>query len=254
VSRASGARSARSSHGEERAATNSARDDRDAERDERHGPKDDGEEQEYHREEQVRVRHLLRGLTISGGCATKRSQREERLSEEAMSKGSLVLILGVVVIATGAVVLHARGPSGDRVQEDKSVGGDRIREMVIVPQEDRFTPFAVTVNVGEAVRWVNQDTDDHTVVSDDAFNTAGHGGTNQLLPGTDSNGGVPGTFELRFLRPGTFVYYCRFHAHLDAENQPTAPGPEGGIQDANGNFGTPMMGVVTVLPGSESED
>jgi hypothetical protein len=26
------------------------------------------------------------------------------------------------------------------------------------------------------------------------------------------------------------------------------PGPDGGIEDANGNFGTPMSGVITVLP------
>jgi hypothetical protein len=34
---------------------------------------------------------------------------------------------------------------------------------------------------------------------------------------------------------------------LDAHHQPIAPGPDGGIQDANGNFGTPMNGVITVL-------
>jgi plastocyanin len=66
------------------------------------------------------------------------------------------------------------------------------------------------------MEWINRDTDDHTVVSDDAFDTADHRGTNHLLPGTDSNGGQPGRFVLRFDRPGTFVYYCRFHAHLDA--------------------------------------
>ena len=111
---------------------------------------------------------------------------------------------------------------------------------VVVPQEDRFTPFAVTIRAGDSVRWVNNDADDHTVVSDDAFNTAGHRGTNQLLASGRA-------IVLRFNHPGTFVYYCRFHAHLDGANQPVAPGPEGGIQDAKGNFGTPMSGVVTVL-------
>ena len=53
---------------------------------------------------------------------------------------------------------------------------------------------------------------------------------------------------LRFRHPGTFVYYCRLHAKLDEFNQPVAPGPDGGIQDASGNFGTPMSGVITVLP------
>jgi plastocyanin len=119
---------------------------------------------------------------------------------------------------------------------------------VIVPEEDRFTPFAQTIHVGDTVKWINMDTDDHTVVSDNFMTTAGHQGLNVLLPGTDNNGGKPGTLTLRFRFPGTFVYYCRFHAHLDAAHQPAAPGPKGGIQDASGNYGTPMMGVITVLP------
>jgi plastocyanin len=112
---------------------------------------------------------------------------------------------------------------------------------IIVPPEDRFTPFAITIRVGQTVEWINNDTDDHTVVSDDAFNTAGHRGVNVVLP---ANGG---TFRLTFKHPGVFPFYCRFHAMLDAQNQPKAPGPDGGIQDANGNFGTPMSGVITVL-------
>jgi plastocyanin len=122
---------------------------------------------------------------------------------------------------------------------------------VTIPHEDRFTPFAMTIHAGQTVDWVNTDTDDHTVVSDDAFNTAGHRGVDHLLPGTDSNGGRSGIYFLRFTQPGTFVYYCRFHATLDSANQPMAPGPDGGIQDANGNFGTPMMGVITVLPAGD---
>ena len=129
---------------------------------------------------------------------------------------------------------HAKQPAGDCAQQ------------VVVPGEDRFTPFALTIHAGDCVEWVNNDTDDHTVVSDDPFNTAGNAGVNHLLPGTDSNNGQPGTFTLTFDHAGTFVYYCRFHSHLDGDNQPVAPGPDGGIQDSNGNFGTPMMGIVTV--------
>jgi plastocyanin len=119
---------------------------------------------------------------------------------------------------------------------------------VIVPEEDRFTPFSQTIRAGEAVRWINMDTDDHTVVSDDSMNTAGPHKINLLLKGTDSNNGKPGQLQLSFPRPGVFVYYCRFHAHLDADHQPVAPGPDGGIQSSDGNFGTPMMGIITVLP------
>jgi len=112
---------------------------------------------------------------------------------------------------------------------------------IIVPDEDRFIPFAITVRVGQPVIWINNDADDHTVVSDDAFNTAGHRGTNVLLK---ANGGM---FRLAFRHPGVFPFYCRFHATLDGHNQPKAPGPDGGIQDPNGNFGTPMNGVITVV-------
>ena len=112
---------------------------------------------------------------------------------------------------------------------------------IIVPDEDRFTPFAITVRVGQTVQWVNNDIDDHTVVSIDAFNTAGHRGAKALLK---ANGG---TLNLTFHHPGTFPFYCEFHAMLDADNQPVAPGPEGGIQDPNGNFGTPMSGIITVV-------
>jgi len=112
---------------------------------------------------------------------------------------------------------------------------------IIVPDEDRFTPFAITVRVGQPVVWINNDTDDHTVVSDDAFNTAGHRGVNVTLK---ANGGK---FVLVFKHPGVFPFYCRFHSMLDADNQPKAPGPDGGIQDSNGNYGPPMNGVITVL-------
>jgi plastocyanin len=112
---------------------------------------------------------------------------------------------------------------------------------ITVPPEDRLTPFAITVNVGQTVMWTNNGADDHTVVSNDAFNTAGHRGTNVVLP---ANGG---TFSLVFHHPGVFPFYCRFHSVLDAHHQPKAPGPEGGIQDSNGNYGTPMNGVITVV-------
>jgi plastocyanin len=125
-------------------------------------------------------------------------------------------------------------------QKADTDGGAPARQ-IIVPDEDRFVPFAITVRVGQPVIWINNDTDDHTVVSDDAFNTAGHRGTNVLLK---ANGG---TFRLAFRHPGVFPFYCRFHAMLDAHNQPKAPGPDGGIQDPNGNYGTPMNGVITVV-------
>jgi plastocyanin len=139
-----------------------------------------------------------------------------------------VLLIALVLIPAGVV-----GASTRRAGDPRSI------RKVQIPEADRFAPFALTIHVGDAVKWTNGDEDDHTVVSDDAFNTAGHKGTDHLIE-------VGGTFVLHFDHPGVFVYYCRFHAHLDAFNQPVAPGPDGGIEE-NGNFGTPMSGVITVI-------
>lgn len=151
--------------------------------------------------------------------------------------GALLVLFAVGVIVLGST---SRVRAGDDHHKPGAV-------QVMVPGEDRFTPFSVTIRVGQWVTWVNNDTDDHTIVSNDAFNTAGHRGVNVLLPG---NGG---TYSLQFRHAGVFPYYCRFHSMLDSSNQPIAPGPDGGIQSADGDFGTPMNGVVTVV-GRNDED
>lgn len=155
------------------------------------------------------------------------------LTRGKVAVAASALVIAMLAIATPIAAAHSASPA--------SPGAT-----VTVPLEDRFTPFSVTIHAGQSVRWVNTDADDHTIVSDDAFNTTDHRGLDKLLVGTDTTGGDPGIGKLVFNTPGTFVYYCRFHAHLDANNQPVAPGTDGGIQDANGNFGTPMTGVVTV--------
>jgi plastocyanin len=156
-----------------------------------------------------------------------------------MSKRLLVKI--GLLLALVAVVALAAAPT---------MAADSRQHQVVIPTDDRFTPYGMTIHAGDTVTWVNNDTDDHTVVSDNTFDTIQRG-INHLIPGTDSNQGKPGTFTLHFDRPGTFVYYCRFHSHLDSFNQPVAPGPDGGIQDAKGNFGTPMTGVIVVLSGND---
>jgi plastocyanin len=162
-----------------------------------------------------------------------------------LSRRWLSRMVGISAAVTVALI----GVSGLKAER-----GPKVHSQVIIPGEDRFTPFALTIRSGDFVKWTNTDTDDHTVVSNDFFNTAGNQGVNIVIPGTDSNNGNPGTLVLHFDHPGTFVYYCRFHAHLDSDHQPAAPGPDGGIQDPNGNFGTPMNGIITVLPGGQGGD
>lgn len=158
-----------------------------------------------------------------------------------LHRSALIVTFGLALLMS----LAAAAPNPDAPDVQKA---QVPHDQVIVPGEDRFTPFAQTIHAGEAVRFINMDTDDHTVVSLDVFNTAGNRKLNVVLKGTDNNNGKPGTLLLHFNRPGTFVYYCRFHAHLDDSNQPVAPGPKQGIQDPDGNYGTPMMGIITVVP------
>jgi plastocyanin len=153
---------------------------------------------------------------------------------------------GIVLLI--ATVTSVTGIAAQRLAADTPEHHHGRVHLVTVPEADKFTPFALTIHTGDIVTWVNNDTDNHTIVSDNPFDTAGHTGIDHLLLGTDANNGQPGMFSLRFRHAGSFVYYCRFHAHLDADSQPVAPGPDGGIQDSHGNFGTPMSGVITVLP------
>jgi plastocyanin len=145
-----------------------------------------------------------------------------------------LIVLAALPVAAGLIAFGAIGAGAQ--------GGHGAVHQVRVPDSDRFIPFGLTIHAGDTVQWVNHDADAHTVVSDPPFDTAGHKHVDKVISATG------GKFALRFDHPGSFVYFCRFHAHLDHFNQPIAPGPRGGIQNAHGNFGTPMSGVVTVLP------
>lgn len=118
----------------------------------------------------------------------------------------------------------------------------RILRTVNIPERDQFVPFGVRIRAGDVVRWINNDEDPHTVTSVNQHSSPGFRGVDYELHGTDSQGHNPGVLYLRFNRPGTFIYHCRHHSKLDAVGQPIAPGPDGGIP------GTPMMGVITVMP------
>ena len=161
----------------------------------------------------------------------------------------LVLVLAVVAAAAVASRLAAEKTHGHH------------HKLVAIPSEDRFSPFAIQIRAGDTVDWVNNDTDDHTVVSNDAVNTAGPKSVDMIIPGTDNNGGKPGTFSITFHEAGMWNYFCRFHSTPNTEfHQPFAPGPDGGIQTTKVpslcsppgsdtcNFGTPMMGVIAILP------
>lgn len=64
-----------------------------------------------------------------------------------------------------------------------------------------FGPQAVTVKAGTTVRWTNQDSEAHTVVSD-----AGAFSSPVLQPRAG--------YSFTFTRPGTYSYHCSIHPFM----------------------------------------
>lgn len=64
-----------------------------------------------------------------------------------------------------------------------------------------FSPETVTVDVGDTVTFVNDADETHTVTTYDSSFDSG-----KLQH--------KGTFSFRFLRPGTYLYYCRIHPEM----------------------------------------
>ena len=67
-----------------------------------------------------------------------------------------------------------------------------------------FNPAALTVKVGDTVKWLNGDDTAHTVTFDDTS----LGGSGNLNTGN--------TFELAFSKAGSFTYHCKIHPSMKA--------------------------------------
>lgn len=72
---------------------------------------------------------------------------------------------------------------------------------------DYFKPYALSVNVGDTVQFVNSDTDTHTVVS-----TPDAPAAIELT----TEGGKSASFT--FSKPGIYHYYCTLHALMDSNS------------------------------------
>jgi len=85
-------------------------------------------------------------------------------------------------------------PAGD------TAGGQSADQVEIV--EFLYEPEAVTVAAGTEITWTNADAAPHTATADDSsFDT----GT------LDKGDSASATFD----EPGTYAYYCRFHAFMN---------------------------------------
>ena len=86
---------------------------------------------------------------------------------------------------------------------EEPAGGAAVATDTIDISDFKYNPEAVTVKAGTEVTWTNSDEAPHTATADDSsFDT----GTLDL----DDKGTA--TFD----EPGTYSYYCRFHAFMKA--------------------------------------
>ncbi len=67
----------------------------------------------------------------------------------------------------------------------------------------KYIPATVHVSAGTTVRWVNEDTAKHTVISDPS--------SGPLKSGEFGKGG---SYERTFDKPGSFDYYCKVHPFM----------------------------------------
>jgi plastocyanin len=104
------------------------------------------------------------------------------------ARSPLVLLLAVAALAGGV----AAGCGGD----DGGASTDRV-----AIADFAFDPEPVTVDAGTKLTWTNEDEAPHTATADDgSFDT----GTLKLAD----------TGAVALDQPGTYTYYCRFHAFM----------------------------------------
>lgn len=75
-----------------------------------------------------------------------------------------------------------------------------VAAATVTIQNSAFTPGVMTINLGDSVKWINQDGLPHSATQTD--NLWSH----DINPGQ--------SFNQEFTTPGTFTYHCRFHPFM----------------------------------------
>ena len=111
---------------------------------------------------------------------------------------ALVLIIVAVLLAAGCggSATPTTAPATSVGPTTSSAGGTQVAMKNIA-----FDPPTLTIKVGQAVTWVNQDSAQHDVV-------ANNGEFKSSLFGAG------GTFSFTFTKAGTYPYYCSIHPHM----------------------------------------
>ncbi len=121
-----------------------------------------------------------------------------------MKRIAILLSLSLLLISISGCI-KSTSPATTDFPVDNSNTIEEIDSNVIKIIDFSFQPAEITIEKGETVTWVNQDTIQHTVTSDQG---------NELNSDLLSNGQV---YSHTFDQTGAFPYHCTPHAYMKAQ-------------------------------------
>lgn len=109
--------------------------------------------------------------------------------------------VSVIDVATGKTATIDVGKAPRKIVVQRTSAQAAAASANVTIAGFAFQPQTVTINVGESVRWRNEDGPAHTVTFRD-----GSAGARSIAPGE--------TFTRVFDKPGTYAYFCAFHPYM----------------------------------------
>ena len=113
----------------------------------------------------------------------------------------LVVLAGVTVMVAGCTSSSNTSPSPANITVTSTASTSTASQNPIAIQNYAFSPSTLTIQKGANVTWKNDDSVQHTVVSDSpAFSSP-------LLNTGD-------TYTFQFNSTGTYPYHCSIHTYM----------------------------------------
>lgn len=113
----------------------------------------------------------------------------------------LAVLGGVLIVATGVVLVTARSPDAAVTPATASVNEVDITDF-------KYAPAAISVKAGTTITWTNRDSAPHTATSGASPNPDRVFETDIITKGQSK--------KIKISKRGTFEYYCALHPFMKA--------------------------------------
>lgn len=120
-------------------------------------------------------------------------------------------VLAALALVSAPVMAHEPHRSVAAVSAGEMGGAASQTGSTVTIQTFQFKPAKLEVKAGTQVTWTNQDDIRHTVTSGTPEKKDGR--FDAPLAGKDKS------FSFTFSQPGTYVYFCDRHEHMQGEIQ-----------------------------------